>query len=63
VVWNHNIVVSRLTGFTPFKILFDDETIKPEEARTSSIGTSASVEDEEDCKIIKDTIKGPGFRQ
>jgi transposase InsO family protein len=53
VVWNHNTVVSRSTGFTPFKLLFGDEAIIPEEARTGSIRTLASVEDEEDCKITK----------
>jgi hypothetical protein len=58
VVWNHNTVVSRSTGFTPFKNLFGDEAITPEEARTSSIRTLASTEDEEDCKITKDTIEG-----
>jgi hypothetical protein len=45
VVWNHNIVVSRSTGFTPFKLLFDDEAITPEEARTGSIRTLASTQD------------------
>ena len=34
VVLNHNTVVSRSTGFTPFKLLFRDEAITPEEART-----------------------------
>jgi hypothetical protein len=34
VVWNHNTVVSRSTGFTPFKLLFGDEAITPEEVRT-----------------------------
>jgi hypothetical protein len=58
VVWNHNTVVSRSTGFTPFKLLFGDEAITPEEARTGSIRTLASVEDKEACKITKDTIKG-----
>jgi hypothetical protein len=58
VVWNHNTVVSRSTGFTPFKLLFGDEAITPEEARTGSIRTLASAEDEEDCKIIKDTVEG-----
>jgi transposase InsO family protein len=58
VVWNHNTVVSRSIGFTPFKILFGDKAITPEEARMGSIRTLASAEDEEDCKIIKDTIKG-----
>jgi hypothetical protein len=58
VVWNHNTVVSRSTGFTLFKLLFGDEAITPEEARTGSIRTSALVEDEEDCKITKYTIEG-----
>jgi hypothetical protein len=57
VVWNHNTVVSRSTGFTPFKHLFGDEAITPEEARTGSIRTLALSEDEEDCKITKDTIE------
>jgi transposase InsO family protein len=39
VVWNHNIVVSRSIGFTLFKLLFEDEAITPEEARTGSIRT------------------------
>jgi hypothetical protein len=34
VVWNHNTAISRSTGFTPFKLLFGDEAITPEEART-----------------------------
>jgi hypothetical protein len=58
VVWNHNTVVSRSTGFTPFKLLFGDEAITPGEARTGSIRSQASAEDEEDCKITKDTIEG-----
>jgi transposase InsO family protein len=58
VVWNHNTVVSRSTGFTPFKLLFRDEAITPEEARIGSIRTLALAEDEDACKIIKDTIEG-----
>jgi hypothetical protein len=58
VVWNHKAIVSRLTSFTPFKLLFGDEAITPEEARTCSIRTSTSTEDEEDYKITKDTIEG-----
>jgi transposase InsO family protein len=34
VVWSHNTTVSRSTCFTPFKLLFGDEAITPEEART-----------------------------
>jgi hypothetical protein len=58
VVWNHNTVVWRSTGFTPFKHLFGDEAITSEEARRGSIRTLASTEDEEGCKITKDTIEG-----
>jgi hypothetical protein len=58
VVWNHNIVVSRSIGFTPFKLLFRDKAITLEEARTRSIRTLASAEDEDACKITKDTIEG-----
>jgi hypothetical protein len=43
---------------TPFKILFGDEAITPEEVRIGSIRTLASTEDEDTCKIIKDTIEG-----
>jgi transposase InsO family protein len=58
VVWSHNTTASRSTRFTPFKLLFGDEAITPEEARTGSIRTLASIEDEADCQIIKDTIEG-----
>jgi hypothetical protein len=58
VVWNHNTIVSRSTSFTPFKLLFGDEAITPEEARRGSIRTFASVEDEGNCKITKGTIEG-----
>jgi hypothetical protein len=58
VVWGHNTTVSRLTGFTPFKLLFGDEAITPEEAKTGSIRTTTSEEDEADFQITKDTIEG-----
>jgi hypothetical protein len=52
VVWSHNTTVSRLTGFTPFKLLFGDE------AKTGSIKTTASTEDKTDYHVAKDTIEG-----
>jgi hypothetical protein len=58
VVWNHNTTASRSTGFTPFKLLFGDKAITPEEARMGSIRTLASTEDEADCQVTKDTIEG-----
>jgi transposase InsO family protein len=57
VVWNHNTTVSRSTGFTPFKLLFGDEAITPEEVKTGSIRTTASAEDEADYQTTKDTIE------
>jgi hypothetical protein len=50
--------MSRSTGFTPFKLLFGDEAITPEEAKAGSIRTTASAEDEADYQVTKDTIEG-----
>jgi hypothetical protein len=58
VVWSHNTTASRSTGFTPFKLLFGDEAITPEEAKIGSIRTIASAEDEADYQVTKDTIEG-----
>jgi hypothetical protein len=58
VVWSHNTTVSRSTGFTPFKLLFGDEAITPEEAKAGPIRTVASAEDEANYSVIKDTIEG-----
>jgi transposase InsO family protein len=57
-VWSHNTTVSRSTGFTPFKLLFGDEAITPEEAQTGSIRTTTSTKDEADFHVAKDTIEG-----
>jgi hypothetical protein len=58
VVWSHNTTVSRSTGFMPFKLLFGDEAITPEEAKAESIRTTSSTEDEVDYHVAKDTIEG-----
>jgi hypothetical protein len=58
VVWSHNTTVSRSTGFTPFKLLFGDEAITPEEAKAGSIRTVVSAEDEADYSVAKDAIEG-----
>jgi hypothetical protein len=57
-VWSHNTTISRSTGFTPFKLLFGDEAITPEEAKAGSIRTVASAEDEGDYSVAKDAIEG-----
>jgi hypothetical protein len=60
VVWSHNTTTSRSTGFTPFKLLFGDEAITPEEAKAGSIRTVASAEGEDavDHSVEKDAIEG-----
>jgi hypothetical protein len=58
VVWSHNTTTSRSTGFTPFKLLFSDEAITLEEAKTGSIRTIASAKDKANYQITKDTIEG-----
>jgi hypothetical protein len=58
VVWSHNTTMSRSIGFTPFKLLFGDEAITPEEAKAGLIRTIASAEDEADYHVTKDTIEG-----
>jgi hypothetical protein len=50
--------MSRSTGFTPFKLLFGDEAITPEEAKAGSIRTVASEEDKADYSVEKDAIEG-----
>jgi hypothetical protein len=58
VVWSHNTSTSRSIGFTPFKLLFGDEAITPEEAKAGSIRTVASAKDEANYTVAKDTIEG-----
>jgi hypothetical protein len=48
--------VSRSTGFTPFRLLFGDEAMTPEGVNAGSIRTLASAEDEDICKVSKDSI-------
>jgi transposase InsO family protein len=57
VLWSHNTSISRSTGFTPFKLLFGDEAITPEEAKAGSIRTVGSIEDEDNYSVAKDTIE------
>jgi hypothetical protein len=60
VVWSHNTTISRSIGFTPFKLLFGDEAITPDEAKAGSIRIVASAKDEAkaDYFVEKDAIEG-----
>jgi hypothetical protein len=37
VVWSHNTTTSRTTGFTPFKLLYGEEVMLPEEIKHQSL--------------------------
>jgi len=40
VIWSHNMTESRTTKFTPFKLLYGEEAVTPEEIRLNSWRTS-----------------------
>jgi hypothetical protein len=49
VVWSHNTIVSRATSFTPFRLLYGEKAMLPEEIKYQSLYTirQAMIEDEE----------------
>lgn len=63
VTWCHNTSVSRATGFTPFKLLFGEEAMTPEELNHSSFRASrpeaqgASEVKDYDEAVAKDTVE------
>jgi hypothetical protein len=42
-VWSHNTFVSRATNFMPFKLLYDEEPVTPEEIKLRSTRTRAQA--------------------
>ena len=54
VIWSHNTTESRATKFTPFKLLYGEEAMTPEELLHRSYRTEAS---NEDIKPTIDTIE------
>ena len=59
VVWSHNTTVSRTTGFTPFKLLYGEEAMLPEEIKHQSLRSMKQqlAEDEEYCKETLESIR------
>jgi hypothetical protein len=57
VVWSHNTTTSRTMGFTPFKLLYGEEEMLPEEIKHQSLRVTkqALAADEE---YSKETIEG-----
>jgi transposase InsO family protein len=56
VIWSHNTIVSRTTGFTPFKLLYGEEAMLPKEIKHQSLCVirQTMAEDEE---YSKETIE------
>jgi hypothetical protein len=47
VIWSHNTTISRVTGFTPFHLLFGTEVMTPEEIKNDSMRVLKAKEIEE----------------
>jgi hypothetical protein len=45
VVWHHNNAMSYSTGFSPFKLLFEDEVVSLEELKSKSTRVTCAAED------------------
>ena len=58
VIWSHNTTESRATKFTPFKLLYGEEAVTPEEIKLKSWRTTEGADTiEEDIKPSIDTIE------
>jgi hypothetical protein len=57
VVWNHNMTISRSTGFTPFSLLFRDEAVTLEEVKLGLARVTTSTQDQDDEIFLKDAIE------
>jgi len=55
VLWTIRTTTSRVTGFTPFKLLFGEEAITPEEIQWGSLRTES--EEEVDEGATKDALE------
>ena len=47
VIWAHNTTVSRSTNFTPFKLLYGEEAMTPEEIKFQGPRTNVQIIEEE----------------
>jgi transposase InsO family protein len=58
VIWSHNTIVSRATGFTPFCLLFGTKAMTPQEINNESMKVLKGKEIEEvNQKVEKDMIE------
>jgi hypothetical protein len=57
IVWVHNTTVSRLTNFTPFKLLYGEEAMTPEEIQFQGLRTNIKIIDEDQQMTSKDLLE------
>jgi hypothetical protein len=57
VVWAHNTIVSRSTNFTPFKLLYGEEAMTPEEIKFQGLRTNIQIIEEEEQVTSKDLLE------
>jgi hypothetical protein len=57
VVWVHNTTVSRSTNFTPFKLLYGEEAMTPEEIQFQCPTTNVEIIDEDEQVTSKDLLE------
>ena len=57
VIWSHNTTESRATKFTPFKLLYGEEAMTPDELLHGSYRMENLGDPEEDMKPTIDTIE------
>jgi hypothetical protein len=57
VVWAHNTIVSRSTNFTPFKLLYGEEAMTPEEIKFQGPRINIQIIEEEEQVTSKDLLE------
>ena len=57
LVWAHNTIVSRSTNFTPFKLLYREEAMTPEEIKFQGPRTNIQIIEEEEQVTSKDLLE------
>ena len=55
VVWSHNTTPTRATNFSPFKLLYGEDAMTPDELRAKSLRVEAQLQQDE--RIDKDLLE------
>ena len=57
VIWGQNTTVSRSTNFTPFKLLYGEEAMTPEQIKFEGPRTNVQIMEEEEQITSKDLLE------